>query len=637
MKINRLLGIVMLLLSKGTVTAKYLAGRFDVSVRTIYRDIDELTLSGIPIYTNKGKGGGISLLEDYPLNSPFLACQDKGSMPLTLEALYDVRQRERGEDDRIQKYEAIWNRFMQGMEFNHESIKKEILCSWKRCQKQGVSLYDFDMSLLMAPEEKYQYILKCLPEYEVSGFKEFEDIVETLHMNISIYDKHAKLKYIVNYDDVIDTVYPQVGYFKDASENQIGTNSTCLALAENRPFMVTGSEHYKYGFHQFSCVAVPFYNRKKEMAGTVNASFLYLSVNNDTLNIMYSLARLYERLVLASENPGEDKINREYKKSKCNLSTFEQILGHSENINIAKKMARKASQVDSPVLICGENGSGKKMFARAIHSASRRKDYPFADINCRAVPNDLMERELFGDEHKKGLLETASGGTLLIDEIESMPLYLQVKLEKVLLSSAIGRGTSETVPIDIRFIAAAKKDLPSQIKQGYFREDLFYMINIIQMHISPLRERKEDIRIIGETYMKKFSKKHGIVIKRIDDEFFEYLEAYHWPGNVRQLLNSIEKALVLSETGVIDASFLSAEIKESYIMGRLKKDLSQMSEQQLRESKTLLQAMEEMVIERVLKEENYNLSKTALRLGISRPTLNKKINKAEKSKCKKIL
>jgi len=192
----------------------------------------------------------------------------------------------------------IWERFVQDIDFDEKLIKKDILNSWKRCKKYGVSLYDFDSSLLMKPEEKDHYVLKYLPEYEEPQYKEFCNIVENLNFNISVYDNDAKLKYIVNYDDALDDLYPQIGYYLDASEDKIGTNSTCLAILERKPFMVIGHDHYKYVFHQYSCAAAPFYNENNDIEGTINASFVNTAVNNDTLNIIYSLARLYETLIL---------------------------------------------------------------------------------------------------------------------------------------------------------------------------------------------------------------------------------------------------------------------------------------------------------------------------------------------------
>ena len=153
----------------------------------------------------------------------------------------------------------IWECFINDTVFNEKHIKQDILNSWRRCKKYGVTLYDFDENLLMKPDEKERYVLKYLPEYNEPRYREFCDIVEKLNINISVYDHNAKLRYIVNYDDAFDSLYPKLGYFLDAAEDSIGTNSTCLAILENKPFMVIGPDHYKYIFHEFSCAAAPFY------------------------------------------------------------------------------------------------------------------------------------------------------------------------------------------------------------------------------------------------------------------------------------------------------------------------------------------------------------------------------------------
>jgi transcriptional regulator with PAS, ATPase and Fis domain len=541
----------------------------------------------------------------------------------------------------MKNYKNIWECFVQDMDFDHKLIKKDILDSWKRCKEYGVSLYDFDKDLLMKPEEKYRYVLKCLPEYKEPQYKEFCNIVENVNYNISVYDNNAKLKYIVNYDDIFDELYPQIGYFLDVSESKIGTNSTCLAILENKPFMVIGPDHYKYIFHRFSCAAAPFYDENNEIAGTINASFINTAVNNDTLNIIYSLARLYETLILKRQSEVQYENPREKKKKQSqNFFTFNSILGQSEAINQAKKVAKRAARVDTSILIYGESGCGKEVFAQAIHNESPRSKCPFVAINCGAIPKDLVESELFGYEAgaftgaasrgRKGLLEYASGGTVFFDEIENMPLPAQVKILRALSSSTIMRiGGNETIPIDIRVIAASKKNLEEEIKKGRFREDLFYRINVIQINIPPLRERKDDIKPILEHYVKTFSDKNRIKVERIEDEFIRCLEAYHWPGNIRELINIIERSLVLSENGIINDSVLPSGMKESYMKSKIKQGLECALKGTLPEGKTLLQLAEDVIIESVYKEEQRNLTRTAKRLGISRPTLYKRIKKLD--------
>lgn len=548
----------------------------------------------------------------------------------------------------LKSNKKVWENFIDGASFNDKLIKEDILNSWKRCKEYGVDSYTFNPSFLMKPEEKKEYILKCLPEYNDVGFKEFYHIVENLNLNISIYDKKARLKYIVNYEEKFDQLYPKIGYFKSADEQDIGTNSTCLALIENKAFMVIGSEHYNYCFHSYSCAAAPFYDNNNQVAGTINASYVNSSINQDTINIIYSLARIYERLILKRKPHKADGKPIKIKRNNLANLVFDDIVGTSKAINEVKDVARKAAGVDASVLIYGESGSGKEVFASAIHNASRRRDMPFVAINCGAIPADLIESELFGYEPgaftgavkkgKKGLLEYASGGTLFLDEVESMPLSIQIKLLRALSSYTIMRiGGLEPISIDVRVISASKKDLKKVIKDNLFREDLFYRINVIQVNIPPLRQRTEDIRPIFDSYLKRFSAKNNMVFSQVSEGYYNYLESYHWPGNVRQLINITERALVFSENGMVNIASLPSEIKESYIKNKLKKDFNRVFNDPLPEGKTLLQIAEEVIIERVLEEEKYNYSKTAARLGMSRPTLYKKINQSDRLSSKRDL
>jgi len=537
------------------------------------------------------------------------------------------------------EHDKIWESFVRGIEFDHQLIKNDILYSWIRCKEKSVSLYDFDKNLLMNPKQREKYEL---------NHDEFCKIVLALNLDISIYDKNAKLQYIVNYNKNFDLLYPEIGYFLDASEEAIGTNSTCLAIRENKPFLVVGSDHYKYIFHKFSCGAAPFYDEAGQLLGTINASFVNVSVTEDTLNVIYSLARLYEKIVLNySKNEEENsiEINRGFLKK--DMVGFQKMLGSSDSFRLAKTMALKASKSDASVLIYGESGTGKEVFAQSIHFESKRKNFPFVAINCGAIPGDLIESELFGYESgaftgasrkgKTGLLECASGGTLFLDEIESMPLIAQVKILRVLSEGSITPiGSTKSIPVDIRVIAASKKNLSEAVLEGVFREDLYYRINVVQIFIPPLRERKEDIESIFFYYLKTFSKKNSIEVKHIEEDFLPLLKAYSWPGNIRELLNIIERAVVLSEGGVINHNLLPKEIKERAVALKLKGDFDKIFEGPLPETKSLLELAENIIIERIYEEENGNISKTAERLGLSRPTLYKKMKMAgiQLKKCK---
>lgn len=233
---------------------------------------------------------------------------------------------------------------------------------------------------------------------------------------------------------------------------------------------------------------------------------------------------------------------------------FMGIIGISREIHDVKLRALQVASSDSTVLITGESGTGKELFARSIHSSSHRKDHPFISINCGAIPEMLLESELFGYERgaftgadrsgKLGKFEIANHGTIFLDEIGDMPLHLQVKLLSAIQSRQIDRiGGTEPVPVDVRIIAATNKDLEAMIETREFREDLYFRLNVIPLRIPPLRERPEDIAPLLEFALEKFSVRLGKVIHGFSEEAEQALLLYHWPGNVRELENTVEFAV----------------------------------------------------------------------------------------------
>ncbi len=252
-------------------------------------------------------------------------------------------------------------------------------------------------------------------------------------------------------------------------------------------------------------------------------------------------------------------------KAKLKQKSIPELIGQSPAIERLKEIVRKIAPYDVNVLILGESGSGKEVVARAIHNLSNRKDRPFVAINCAALPAELLESELFGYKKgaftgavkdKKGLIEKANGGTLFLDEIGDMPLSLQAKLLRFLETKKfIPLGATQEKEVDVRIIAATNRNLKEEIKKGNFREDLFYRIATIVVEVPPLRERKEDIPLLVEHFVKEFSRKYGKEVKRISKGFIEYLMELPFEGNVRELRNIIEREIILSENGVIGAGY----------------------------------------------------------------------------------
>lgn len=250
--------------------------------------------------------------------------------------------------------------------------------------------------------------------------------------------------------------------------------------------------------------------------------------------------------------------------------TFDDLIGRSKTFRATVEMAKKAARSDSTVLITGESGTGKELYAHAIHQSSTRRDKPFIKVNCAAIPESLLESEFFGHEKgaftgavrtKLGKVELANGGTLFLDEIGDMNLFLQAKLLRVIQDMEFERvGGTQTIKVDVRFIAATNRDLRAMVRKGTFREDLYYRLNVVELSVPPLRERKEDIPVLTEHLIIKFNRKLGKRVKGVSSEALQLLVNYDWPGNVRELENVLERAMVVVEDDILTHHQLSQYI-----------------------------------------------------------------------------
>jgi formate hydrogenlyase transcriptional activator len=240
---------------------------------------------------------------------------------------------------------------------------------------------------------------------------------------------------------------------------------------------------------------------------------------------------------------------------------FDQIIGDSPALRVVLEQAERVAGTDSTVLIQGETGTGKELIARAIHNASPRSGQPLMKLNCAAIPFDLLESELFGHERgaftgaisqKVGRFELADKGTLFLDEVGDIPLALQPKLLRVLQEQEFERlGSCRTHRVDVRLVAATHRDLERMVKRDLFRSDLYYRLNVFPITLPPLRDRRQDIRPLVEHYVEMFSRKMGKRINTIPDELINAFESYAWPGNVRELQNVLERAVILSNDGLL--------------------------------------------------------------------------------------
>ncbi len=307
-----------------------------------------------------------------------------------------------------------------------------------------------------------------------------------------------------------------------------------------------------------------------------------------------------------------------------------EIIGESDAIKDVKEMISLVAKKDATVLITGPSGTGKELVAQALHALSDRVNKRLVAINCSAFPETLLESELFGyergaftgaDKTKQGRFELADGGTLFLDEIGDMPFSMQVKLLRVLDQKKIERlGSVKEIELDIRIIAATNRDLDTMVKEGKFREDLFYRLNVIQIKLPGLKERKSDILLLAEKFIDKSSRKIGKKIIGIDSDAANILTSYDWPGNVRELENIIERAVVLSRSDTITVKELSGLSNNSKLNSLTTSDIIPLSE------------LEKNYIKQALNQFKWNMSLTSQKLGIHRNTLRSKIKEYNISK-----
>ncbi len=340
--------------------------------------------------------------------------------------------------------------------------------------------------------------------------------------------------------------------------------------------------------------------------------------------ILLRLQRLTEQETLMFENQSLKRVLHQE-------TSFSNIIARSPKMLEIFDTIRKIADYKTTVLITGESGSGKELIARAIHFNSPRATKPFIAINCSAIPENLLESELFGymkgsftgaNKDKKGLFEEASGGTLFLDEVGDLPPALQVKLLRAIQEEEIRRvGASNVIKIDVRIITATLKNLSDEIKKGMFREDLYYRLNVLPIHLPPLRERKEDIPLLVDTFVKRFNKEMGKNVDKTTPEAMQHLTDYHWPGNVRELENTIERAMVLENAKELQASHLPDVVRNVEINPAIRAAANELS------IKKMMVIMEQELIKKALDKTNGNRTWAAKLLEISHRALLYKIKR----------
>ncbi|MBF4695039.1 sigma-54 interaction domain-containing protein [Fusibacter ferrireducens] len=372
-----------------------------------------------------------------------------------------------------------------------------------------------------------------------------------------------------------------------------------------------------------------FYNGKKCLS-TAKPIF-----NNDgeIFKIVTSTRDITDLTKLQDKIEETEKLNKKYREEinylRQEKNNADRIIGESSSFKKILELVYKASKYDSTILITGETGTGKEIIAREIHRTSLRKNKPFIKVNCAAIPENLLESELFGYEKgaftgayksKLGKFELADEGTILLDEIGEMPISLQSKLLRVLQDKEITRlGGVSSIKIDIRIVASTNRNIEELIDEGGFRQDLFYRLNVLPIKVPALRERKDDIILLIKFFLEKFNDKYKKNI-HFDFKTFKILEGYSWPGNIRELENLIERLVIVSESDLVDSSVLSNFLGDKYF--------SQMglNYEQGNTFNSIVENVEKTILKKTY-EEFQSTRKVAKILGISQTTVVRKMQK----------
>lgn len=456
--------------------------------------------------------------------------------------------------------------------------------------------------------KEYKMLFLELIKYINEGVHVIDDQGKTIIYN----ERMAELEKLTG-KEVLNKPFEDV--FKDVED------STLLKSLHNKSIIINKNQSYinKYG---------------KEIT-TINTTVPILNEENvvAALEIAHNITQIKEMTDTILELQKDIHNPNETKNKRIREYRFHNIVGNSEPFKKTIEIAKRASKTDASVFIYGETGTGKELIAQSIHFDGIRKDKPFIAQNCAAIPDSLLEGLLFGTAKggftgavdREGLFEQASGGTLLLDEINSMPYDTQAKLLRVLQEGYVRRvGGTKDIPIDVRIIASSN-ELPEEIVgSGKIRKDLYYRLNIININIPPLRERKDDVLILSEKFIEKYNKKFNKDVWILSDKSKEKLLNYDFPGNIRELENIIMGAIsLLDDEHVITDNYIS--INPAFEKSNFNLNI----EQNIKENglPLIMDTIERDIIEKIYSENNENISKTAEVLKIKRQTLQHKLKK----------
>ncbi len=491
---------------------------------------------------------------------------------------------------------------LQGYNQRLEQKNKDL----DRAHNQMITTFSVSQKIAALPD------LKRICSFLVDTLQE---IVECKDLSMIIFDNEEKAPYLVRGANFISLAKENF----DILYNKTNDIESPIFLKNDEIKALPLPDHLNKSMRM---AIFPFHHHK-QILGAILISCpddcVCVKTEMDVINLI--LKQASGAVYRASEHDKEIKV---LKGTIDKVSGYKGMVGKDPKIQIIYKLIEDVAPTDATVLIQGESGTGKEMVAKALHDVSGRSNKPFIVINCSAYPATLLESELFGHEkgaftgavqRKTGRFEQASGGTVFLDEIGEISLSAQTMLLRVLQSQKIERiGGNDSIKVNTRVLAATNKNLLEEVKNGNFREDLYYRLNVIPIDLPTLRERKNDVSLLAKYFLKKYSVEQEKIISNIDPEAMRLLLDYNWPGNIRELENSMEHAVTLSKSGII-------------FMSDLPNHLIRKIQTQPSKKTKILTANEESVIRQTLNECKWNKTSTATNLGISRSTLYEKLKK----------
>ena len=523
-------------------------------------------------------------------------------------------------------------------------------------------IMNIDIKILTLKENWYEhtlYVEKKLKEIKKQGYDWIVgdnisvEIAERLGMNTVLVEsgKEALMQSILEAErvaevrkkeleknkrikSIIDFAYE--GIITVDQKGVIDTfNPQAVKIFEREAYKIIGKNINKI-FPEFNFSKITKIGQKIEgkiwTVGDIKivANIIPIKINNEIVRTVVTFQKVSQ--VQKIEQKIREKL---YLKGNVAENTFSDIIGQSQIFRNLKEEAKNYAQIDSPVLLYGETGTGKELFAQAIHNYSPRRNKSFVAFNCAALPESLLESELFGyvrgaftgakKEGKMGLFEQAHEGTIFLDEIGEISQNIQARLLRVLQEHKVRRlGDDKVIPVDVRIIASTNKKLIQLVKENKFRDDLYYRINVLNLEIPPLRERKEDISLLVNFFIKKYGYKFKKIVEGISEEGMQILENYDWPGNIRQLENIIERLVVRTDKNFIMTNLVKEIMKLQYGGGVI--DNYQKQDNINYPLSGNLENIEKNIIKEIINGEKGNKAAAARRLGISRTTLWRKMN-----------